>query len=314
MSADGPPLPGVGPDLAADLHAWSHDRVWDALVGAFAGDPGEMPVGAADRLAWLDEFSNRWDARRGRERDQSGDLPLSEHQREVVLAAADRLGMRSVNLPRYRHYDHVLALGGLLRACFVRPAYAAHLLRSGIVSAGSFVGLGGHRPFSDDERHLAERVGLVGVDSEFDALDAGVRAAFGLSEPTHEDGAVASTPGGSWTIREYDGSGLSVLVVAAPSSEPETRRANTADAYRYMAEEVVHLRPGQRLLAVTTPIYVTAQHAVAVASLGSRYGVTVDTVGTDPGLTDPRWAQDFSATRYLMEFRSAIRSLRALAD
>lgn len=311
MGADGPPLPGVGPDLQADLESWFHDPVWARLVEGFGGDPRELPADLEERMAWLDAFSDRWDLRRGRERDQAGELPLTDAQRTTVSDAADRFGMRSAHPPGFAEYDHVLALGGLIRACFVRPAYAAHLIRWGAVRAGSFIGLGGHRPFSEEERRLAAEAGLHGVDSEFTALDAGVREAFHLGEPSREQGETAATPGGSWTVREYGGD-LPVRVVAAPSSQPEVRRADTADTYRFMAEDLVHLVPGQRLLAVTTPLYVPAQHAAAVRTLAVRYSVVVDTVGTDPALADPRWSQEFSPTRYLMEFRSAIRAMRQL--
>lgn len=314
MTGPRPPLPGVGPDLAADLTRWAHDTVWEALVGAFGGDPSDMPADTADRLAWLDQFSDRWDARHGvLERDQAGELPLTPAQADLVGHAADHLGMRTALPPRFAEYDHVLALGGLIRACFLRPAYAAHLLASETVHSPSFIGLGGHRPFSEEERSLAAQSGLAHLDSEFGALDTGVRDAFRLGTPVSARGAVETTPGGSWTIHEYQGAhGLCVSVVAAPSSQPLLRRANTADAYRFMADELAHLRPGQRLLAVTTPIYVPAQHAAAVATLGLPYGVVVDTVGTDPSVGAPRWEQSFSPTRYLMEFRSAIRGMRAL--
>lgn len=96
-------------------------------------------------------------------------------------------------------------------------------------------GLGGHRLFSDDERRLAGLAGLDELDSEFSALDAGVRTAFDVtvapSTRSHEENSV----GGSWTAHEYQTDGLQLTVAAAPSSEPHARRANTADAYLWLA-------------------------------------------------------------------------------
>ena len=309
------PLPGVGPDLDADLARWVADPVRDVLVAAFGGTPDDMPTQALARLAWLDQFSERWDVRRGRlERDQTAELTLSSQQVGATMMTVDRLGMRTVGAPRYRDYDHVLALGGLIRACFIRPAHAAHLMRNDLVRSASFIGLGGHRPFSDDERRLARLAGLDELDSEFNALDAGVRTAFDVtvapSTHSHEENSV----GGSWTVHEYQTDSLQLTVAAAPSSEPHARRANTADAYRWLAEDLVHLTRGQRLLAVTTPIYVPAQHCAAVRMLSIPYGVTVDTIGTDPARVPEQWQQDFSHTRYLMEIRSAIRGMRSLAE
>lgn len=95
--------------------------------------------------------------------------------------AIDRLGIRTDGAPRHRDYDRVLALGGLIHACFIRPAHAGHLMRNDLVRSASFIGLGGHRPFSDDERRLAGLAGLNELDSEFSALDAGVRTAFDVT-------------------------------------------------------------------------------------------------------------------------------------
>lgn len=310
-----PPLPGVGPDLDTELAAWANDPAWPQLVTAFGGDAEDLPGPTAQRLAWLDTFSDRWDARLGGlERDQTAELRITESQDILIRQVATHFGMRTARPPRFSDYDHVLALGGLIRACFIRPAYAAELLSTSTVSSNSFIALGGHRPFSESEHALARQMNLSGVDSEYTALDAGVRAAFHLDQPTEVEGEVSDSPGGSWTVHKYGGDGaLAVTVAAAPSSQPQRRRANTADAYVWMARNLTHLRPGQRLLAVTTPIYVPAQHAAAVATLGVPYGVTVDTVGNDPGSIDARWAQSFSATRYLMEFRSTIRAMRRLA-
>jgi hypothetical protein len=58
--------------------------------------------------------------------------------------------------------------------------------------------------------------------------------------------------------------------------------------------------------------------AIAVAAapssepLGIPFGVDVDTVGRSTDDMPAMWQQDFSPTRYLMEFRSAIRAMRRL--
>jgi hypothetical protein len=101
-------------------------------------------------------------------------------------------------------------------------------------------------------------------------------------------------------------------VVAAPSSEPEKRRADTPDSYDFFAKQVATLQGGERLLMVTTPIYVPAQHAAAVRMLALPHGVDVDTVGNEPGVVPGAPAQQFTATKYLLEVRSTVRSLRKL--
>ena len=204
-------------------------------------------------------------------------------------------------------------LGGLFRACITRPTYAAALIKQGKISTPSVVALGGHRPFSDPERELATQAGFPGLGEEFDALDAGTRRAFELGMPDSTLGEESDDPGGAWGVNTYvASSGTLVRVAAAPSSEPKTRRANTADSYEWFAEELAHLDRGQRILAVTTSIYVPAQQAAAIRMLAVPFHVEVDTVGIEPGDVVPALGQTFSPTKYLLEIRSAIRSLRDL--
>ena len=59
---------------------------------------------------------------------------------------------------------------------------------------------------------------------------------------------------------------------------------------------VSYLRPGRRLLMITTPIYVPSRHLAAVRMLALPHCVEIDTVGT----------------KYLLEVRSTIRALRRL--
>jgi hypothetical protein len=271
------------------------------------------PDTLTDRLARLDSFTDQWDTRQGLERNLAPDLALSAEQEGLILEAATALGLREVGIPRHTSYDHVVMLGGLFRACIARPAYAAKLIRHGVVEAAEVTALGGHRPFAGDEFKLAEEGGFPGLTEEYEALDAGTRSAFALGEPTTAEGEVSDLVGGTWGMRTYrDTNGLPVSVAAAPSSDPEIRRANTADSYLWFAERLALLQPGQRLLSVTTAIYVPAQHAAALRMLTLPYGVDVDTVGIEPGQVVPSLAQTFSATKYLLEIRSAIRSLRQL--
>jgi hypothetical protein len=160
---------------------------------------------------------------------------------------------------------------------------------------------------------LARRAGFEGLDEEFAALDAGTRKAFHLKSPESVEGERLDSPGGSWTLHRYKADGdLTVVVAAAPSSEPERRRANTADSYDWWANNVAMLGSGDKILAVTTAIYVPAQQAAAIRMLTLPFGVEVETVGIEPGDVDPTLAQGFTATKYLLEVRSAIRSLRDL--
>jgi hypothetical protein len=309
-----PPV-GQGADVPSDIDAWISSTPMNALVQAFLGE-SERFTPATDlstHLDQLDMFTERWDTRQGKERDQAEELPLTSDQEDLVLRAATALGFRETRSPRHQTYDHVMMLGGLFRACITRPAHAAALIREGAVETPMVTALGGHRPFSQQERQLAESAGFPNLGEEFEALDAGTKRAFGLLDPSATLGETFESPGGSWTIHEYDrGSEPSIRVAAAPSSDPGVRRANTADSYKWWANHVANLGLGNRVLAVTTAIYVPAQQAAAIRMLTVPFGVEVDTVGIEPGDVDPSLAQPFSATKYLLEVRSAVRSLRDL--
>jgi hypothetical protein len=284
------------------------------LVAAFGGDAALFDGDLPDVLARLDAFSDRWDTRRGAERNLATSLNLTEGQEDLVFSAADALGLRSPAPPRRTSYDHVFALGGLVRACVMRPAYAAKLLQSGIITTPEVTALGGHRPFRGDEFALAAQAGLSDVTEEYEALDEGTRRAFGLGAPVESAGEQSDSVGGTWTVRTYEHpSGYRVRVAAAPSTEPDKRRANTPDTYQWFARTLARLQPEQRLLAVTTAIYVPAQHAAALRMLGLPFGVEIETVGVAPSTAGPL-TQTFTASNYLQEIRSTIQSYRALFD
>jgi hypothetical protein len=318
------PLVGTGLDPAKDIDGWLSSVPVHALVEAFSRDERDRELArdlaagrgdVEDRLARLDAFTDRWDTRRGRERNQADELPLSPEQKELVSAAAGALGMCGGTRLRFDHYDHVLMLGGLIRACLVRTAYAAHLLRSGQVTAGSVTALGGHRPFVGDEFVLAAEAGAPELAEEYEAMDFGTRRAFGLGRPESVEGEESELPGGTWAVRRYrTADGMPVQVVAAPSSRPERRRADTLDTYAFFAEQIAELEPGERLLLVTTSLHVPAQHATAVQMLKLPFGVEVDTVGNQPGVVAGAPVPHLSATKCLLEVRSTVRSLAHLAD
>jgi len=317
------PLAAASDTVVQTAKAWTNSAAMRALVTAFGGDQTFLLDGAGDlitRVERLYTFSERWEGRAfGQERNQSTHLSMTPEQRETALAATSALGLQDGPPPQHAAYDHVLLLGGLIRACFNRPAFAAQLITSGAVRTSSVVALGGHRPFgtSDnpdrDEFVLATRLGHPELTEEYQALDLGTRDAFSLGEPTRVEGERHDTIGGTWGIRHYvRPGGTTVQVAAAPSSEPDTRRAHTGDTYSFFAKRMGHLRPGARLLLVTTPIYVPSQHFTALHRLALPYGVQVETVGRNPESLTGALRTQYTPAHYLAEVRVAVRALIGL--
>ena len=279
------------------------------LVETFGGTTGDRE--GWELLGYLDEFSAaKWDFRRGRERNLAGDAGLSSAQSALVVDLAPELGLAGIERPTRRHYDTVLLTGGMVRAGIVKPRFAARLLEDGL-SASQIVFLGGFRAFRGDEHTLAAQLGVDGGD-EFFAMLVGMRRAFGsLGDPVVER-SVADNPHASWCDYSWSTGGLRLSVLAAPSAEPSTRRANTADTFRFWAG---HRRsPAERsVLVVTTPIYVPYQAAGAVEVLGVEQGLSVETIGVDARASDlGALTQQFLPQHHLQEVRSAIRAMQAL--
>ncbi|HTA98163.1 MAG TPA: hypothetical protein VK730_11040 [Solirubrobacteraceae bacterium] len=315
------PLPSTPEELPTAIEGWARSPALTALVEAF-GDrlPDDLELDAL--LTWLEAYSERWDFRSGRERNLVEVPQLTSAAERIVSASALALGLRSAPASSPLgdgpegaggRYDDVLVLGGLVRACLARPLHAAKLLREGNIETKTVTALGGFRVIAGDEVGLVERVVGEQASDEFHAMDAGLRNAFAVAEPVSDCGDDSNVVGASWRVREYATvTGLPIRVVAAPSSEPGVRRANTADTYAWFATELARLHRGQRVLIVTTEIYVPYQHADALRMLALPYGVEVDVTGVDPGRAHPELQQAFDTHHYLQEVRSTIRALHAL--
>ncbi|MER7457420.1 hypothetical protein [Micromonospora sp. NPDC126480] len=318
MRSQGVALPSGQPgtsatELVGGVRAWIGSAPLRSLVTHFGGawPAGDLPA----LLDGLDDFTARhWDFRAGRERPDAREPALDPYTRDLVLDAAAALGLVHPVPPARPDYAHLVVLGGLAHACLRRVAYAAHLLRAGVSASGELAVLGSLRPLSEVERRALADAGLPACATEVDVLDLAVRWVFGVPAPAEEDGHEAGHPHHSWSSRTYRPRGLPpVRVLAAPSSEPERRRAHTADTQRFWAGHVA-LAPGDPVLLVTAPIYVPFQHCDALRTLALPHGCGIETVGVDPALPDVAVLPEptLTAGRYLQEIRSAIRAMRTL--
>lgn len=290
------------------VERWAASSALATLVREFGGSTAGMATDVL--LDYLDSFSaEHWDFRRGQERNQAEPVQFLAERDAVILGCAADLGLAQVP-PSQEHYDTVVMTGGMVRAGVAKPRYVRMLLDDGL-RVDNIVFLGGFRPFGGDEVEVAAGLGIQG-DNEFDAMVAGLDRAFGpLGEP-RVDEAMAATENGSWRELSWEASGLQLSAVAAPSSLPALRRANTVDTYRFWAES--RRRASERsVLVVTAPVYVPYQGAGAVEVLGIECGLSVETVGISRRTGHlGRFSQDYEARHHLQEVRSAIRGMRSL--
>lgn len=303
---------GPNRDHAEFIDEWVFSRPLAQLLEAFEETPPDPAEGVRGALERLDAFSERWDFRQGRERNQAEEVVRAAGIDELVVEAAKELGLDDVGAPALGSYDHVLILGGLARGCLARPMAAAALLKNGL-EAGRLFGLAAFRETNEGELAMLDALGLPPTASEFETMTIGIREAFGLSSPDAEDGGTTDS-GTSWRAYRYSGpGGLPIEVVAVP--DPAVgRRPRTGDSYRWLADRG-SLQAGQTALIVTTAIYRVYQLADAIRELELGRQVMVDAVGMRPGDVDARllWPEPAkAATQYLLELRSTIRALRAL--
>lgn len=295
--------------LLDQLEIWIGSSTLSELASQWAHTP-HQDVSPTRLFDWYDEFSSQhWDYRAGRERNLAASAGLTSSQQRAAMEAAEAMGLLRSRPPRRSHYDYMIILGGLIRACITRPRYARELMDSGL-TFDVVVALGGFRPLAGDELALAKRLS-VAAGNEFEAMIAGLKAAFpSLGDEEIETSTPAAAGNADWAIARFGAE--PITVVAAPSRDPEHRRANTGDTFAWWAENIKDL-DGKHILLVTNPIYVPYQGAAAIEALGMPFHLTVDTVGISSSAADLQEdTQRFEASNYLQEIRSTIRGYKSL--
>jgi hypothetical protein len=317
------PLPSLPPGelssarLGPVLREWASSSPLRALAQASGWDWPSCP-GTDELLIRLAELSRDWDFRAlagGKERNFIEAAPVEVNGQvipeDLITAAAQALGLVEATPVPAEQFTSLVVLSGLARACVNRTRHAAELLRDG-VKAETAVVLGGHRQLAGEEPAQARELGLGDMFDEADVVLAATRQAFGLAAPAETEESATRPPAWDnalWAASaRYRWPGVEVVIV--PSSEPADRRVNTQDQLRYWAG-LASIGGGDRVLLLTTQIYVPFQQLVGLRVLGLERGCRVYCCGVDaasslrPGLT-------FSGRNYLQEIRSTLRAAAEL--
>jgi len=304
--------PGRAPaDVARAVSAWCGGPALARLASPFDAAAAGATT-PEDRLARLEAVAARhWDLRGGRERHHLDAGP--GHLDDLVLAAGAELGLLGERPPLRDRYDWVLVLGGLLRACLVRPRHLALLHGQGL-RAGQVVGLGAFRPLSGSELPMVAPFGLAVAD-EFGCLVEGMHRALRPRGPGSTERGADDDVRRRWRVDRWAlADRTPVAAVAAPSGDPLRRRANTADGYAFWLERF-HPAAGETVLVITNPIYVPYQGAVAARLLGLGHGLAVETIGAGAAAGDLGGrTPGFSPRHYLQEIAASVTAMRALRD
>jgi hypothetical protein len=266
-----------------------------------------------------------------RERSQAVTADFSEQTRARVLELTTVLGLVTPDSPRLTSYDKTLVLGGGYRSPLLRARYAARLEAAG-VALGEISFLGSPRFLIEDplkpERPVTVEYAPEATD-EFGLMLGAVRAEFGLaaSEVHFLCGCTSADQqcpnwhskavnGADRTPPEFtherqvvladDGGRIVGSVLSASTGRPPYR-PDTSDTLGLWAR-CAEPRMGQRVLMVTTQVFVPFQRFDGVRRLYLPFGVDVDTVGFGAEWGDRPQTAEF----LLQETLSAIRSARRL--
>ncbi len=280
-------------------------------------------------LKRLDAFSDRWDFRRAA-REQG--VPADDARREGLGAArwltsdggfsrvtsrriledARHLGLVEARDAVQEEYDYILVLGGARLSCKLRSLRAAEVMKAG-VRAGTVGLLGAARPIADTERDATDTYAPNAVD-ELDLLVAGGHEAFDFDERSFDEERYddSKNTNNSWVWRRYQatlaGQVVHLVAMSAPSSNPALRRANSADTLAFFLDRE-NVPPNQRLLLITSQIYVPYVQIEALRTVALPRQLSVETIGF-PGDRMSELQGLSSPNHYLQEIRSAIQAAR----
>ena len=187
----------------------------------------------------------------GRVRETQVMEPAEELEplREKLYPLLDELGFLRINTPLAAQHSRVLVLAGSFSACFNNTNAAAGWKDP---TTRSVDGLSCYRPINPKER--VSCAFASSSDTEFGVVSDAFSRVFGLAEHGFQDAFVGDRNLHMIScMRQFAAQpdGCLYRVFAAPSSEPQLRRADTADTLRFYVESV-GLLPGESLLAATS--------------------------------------------------------------
>lgn len=311
-------------DLIEHIKNWVYSPELEKIIHAFNGCFPSTLSTLHEHAKWLLTFSERWDYRslqkqahdkqtgeNARWQISSSDITAS--QKEALLAGIYPLGLIGTEMPSEKEFDYIIALGGARFSCLYRPKYVHDLIYSYGIKAKAVVLLSGMRPISDSER-IATDTYAPHANTEYELINAGAEQTFNLSKNYKEEIYQNENPNKGWAVRTYDiiSGMIPVYSVSGPSSEPEKRRANSADTYKFFLDRY-NVHKGQKLLLVTSQIYVPYQQLEALRTLALPRGLYIETVGFPV-----EWASKMQGmmepANYLQEIRSTIQAVNRYLD
>jgi hypothetical protein len=304
-------------EVKTNIIGWIDSKIFQETIQAF-GWKDRPDQDLKKRIDNLVALSDEWDFRNKTAKIESVGASrestrwtthaqlLSSRQIKLAGKVAKEFKLSCASTPSSDEYQAILVLGGARLSCLLRTKWAKEIL-SNKTSAQDTVLLGSERKVTDSERD-ATNTYAPEAKTEFDLFIAAAHTVFEINlesykQHRHED----INPNLSWKINNYHShEQRNILIMSAPSSDPNNRRANSVDTYKFYINHY-KLKPHARLLFVTSPIYVPYQQLEAIRVLTIPLGIQVETIGFPPG-----WSADLQGMQgpqhYLQEMRSFLQS------
>lgn len=303
--------------LMKRINEWIYSDAMYKILSSFnTCIPNDLST--EESVDWLLRFSDKWDYRKKQQsaidevtneaaRWLLNDSEILEQQARAVMEGIEELGLVGVDTPRYEEYDYIVALGGAKLSCLLRPRYAKEVWKQFSIKPRAIMMLSGARPIAESERSVTDTY-AKGAKTEFDLICKGAELCFGITE-FEEERHCDNNINLSWAVRTYNNT-CPVIAIEGPSTEPDKRRANSADTYKFFVEKY-HVFEGAKILLVTSQIYVPYQQLEAIRTLSIPYNLVTDTIGFPnswfgqvQGMQQP--------SNYLQEIRSTIQAMSRL--
>lgn len=246
-------------ELEAGIAEWVLDADFRRLLRCFDIDiPADIPL--REYTEKLREELQIWDFRKGQERWNSrADDPRIEANGDLIEHVCRRLGLLDISEPVIQDPDHILPLGGARMTNYIMPLKARTLIEEHGWDGVCVTGLSTFRPAAERDRPYFEGY-APGAETEFGAMCGGLRKVFGLTDSFTSRRKEEENTFLCSETRIYDQSfrGGRIASLAAPSSEPAKRRANTLDTFMYFLDEF-GIAEGSRIIFTTSCLYVPFQ-------------------------------------------------------
>lgn len=299
------------------IEAWLNSGELANIVSSFGG---KVPKGVSlrEKAGWLLSFSECWDYRnKQKTRDQKtgenarwkvNNDGITEKQCQVIKSGISALGLLGVEQPKEKEFDYIIALGGARFSCLYRPQYINHLITQTEIKTKEIILLSGMREILESERSATDLYAPEAF-TEYDLINAGAEQVFRLGREYYEERYCHQNSNLNWAVRNYvvDSEKTPVISLSGPSSEPDKRRANSSDTYKFFIQKK-NVEPGTKLLLVTSQIYVPYQQLEAIRTLAEPYGLYIETVGF-PHKWSNKLQGMMEPANYLQEIRSTIQAI-----